>query len=40
MARTPDTNQIIGERTRTIDQIKRLYAVVMGYAVTTCFSNI
>lgn len=40
MAPALDAREIIAERTRTIDQIKRLYAVVMGYAVTTCFSNI
>jgi hypothetical protein len=28
--------QIIAERARTLDQIKRLYAVVMGFAVTSC----
>jgi hypothetical protein len=33
-------DQIRAERTRTIDQVKRLYAVVMGYAVTSCLSNI
>jgi len=32
--------QVSGDRTRTIDQIKRLYAVVMGFALTTCFANI
>ncbi len=40
MAMVVTAAQILGERTRTIDQVKRLYAVVMGYAVTTCFSNI
>jgi hypothetical protein len=31
--------RIIAERGRTIDQIKRLYAVVMGYALTACVAN-
>jgi hypothetical protein len=31
--------RIIAERGRTIDQVKRLYAVVMGYALTTCVAN-
>ena len=31
--------RIIAERGRTIDQIKRLYAVVMGYALTTCVAT-
>jgi hypothetical protein len=31
--------QVLADRTRTIDQIKRLYAVVMGFALTTCFGN-
>jgi hypothetical protein len=31
--------RILAERGRTIDQIKRLYAVVMGYALITCFTN-
>ncbi len=31
--------QIIAERTRTLDQIKRLYAVVMGFAVTNCVAR-
>src|SRR5215469_15893281 len=31
--------QVMADRTRTIDQIKRLYAVVMGFALTTCFAN-
>jgi hypothetical protein len=36
---TTSSRDIIAERTRTIDQIKRLYAVVMGYSVTSCFTN-
>jgi hypothetical protein len=32
--------QTLADRTRTIDQLKRLYAVVMGFAVTQCFSHI
>jgi len=40
MAPALNAREIIAERTRTIDQIKRLYAVVMGFAVTTCFANI
>lgn len=36
----PTADQIRAERVRSIDQVKRLYAVVMGYGVTTCFSNI
>lgn len=35
-----DDRQILTDRVRTIDQIKRLYAVVMGYALTSCFSNV
>jgi hypothetical protein len=30
---------VLGERIRTIDQIKRLYAVVMGLAVLNCVNN-
>ncbi len=30
---------VVSERARTIDQIKRLYAVVMGFGVTTCIAN-
>lgn len=30
---------IYAVRGRTVDQIKRLYAVVMGFALTTCFAN-
>jgi hypothetical protein len=40
MPKTPEKSQIYAERTRTIDQIKRLYAVIMGYSATTCLSNI
>jgi hypothetical protein len=32
--------QIVADRVRTIDQLKRLYAVVMGFAVTQCFTHI
>ena len=28
----------LADRTRTIDQVKRLYAVVMGLAISSCFS--
>src|ERR1043166_5061179 len=38
MSLTPD--QIRAERTRTVEQIKRLFAVVMGLAVIRCISNI
>jgi hypothetical protein len=39
MGRAPGASQqalILAERTRTLDQVKRLYAVVMGFAVTSC----
>jgi hypothetical protein len=32
--------EIFAERVRTIEQVKRLYAVVMGYAVTNLFNNL
>lgn len=32
--------QLYADRIRFIDQIKRLYAVVMGFAVISCFSNV
>lgn len=31
--------QVYAVRGRTLDQIKRLYAVVMGFALTTCIAN-
>jgi hypothetical protein len=38
--KTKDRNRtILAERGRAIDQVKRLYAVVMGYALTTCLTN-
>lgn len=33
-------NQLFAERVRSIDQIKRLYAVIMGYVLTNCATNI
>jgi hypothetical protein len=38
-ARRGSVNLVLSERARTIDQLKRLFAVVMGFAVTTCFTN-
>jgi hypothetical protein len=38
-ARRGSVNLVLSERGRTIDQLKRLFAVVMGFAVTTCFIN-
>jgi len=35
-----EQKQLSADRIRTIDQIKRLYAVVMGFAVTTSISNV
>jgi hypothetical protein len=32
--------QVFEERVRTVEQIKRLYAVAMGFAATTCLTNI
>lgn len=30
---------VVAERVRTVEQIKRIYAVVMGFALTTCITN-
>lgn len=35
-----DPKQVLTERSRTIDQVKRVYAVIMGFALTSCFGNI
>jgi hypothetical protein len=39
MTDTEGDKQLLTERGRTLDQIKRLYAVVMGFALTTCITN-